>query len=291
MVAPVVAAALIGGGSSLLGGFLSGRSADKNLQRQFDFQDKWNEKQYGLDVEGLDLSKQSFEWQKSYVQNRVKDARDAGIHPLYALGAPGAGASFSAGGYGGAPTGAGGSGGLGRGIQAAGAAAATYLKDKGGAAFRALQARLVESQIGSYDASATRDIAEAQFAASKAARVGQAVNSSGVGRTFPYGENVTRGLDIQPDINAPGDVTIVLDDGTKLRGWNTDVMGEGADYMNAGLRAGKDLADQVQRVYGRKPPSKWRSAAAAEKRAKDIRKTKKRKADVRRRLRRLNPNY
>lgn len=66
MVAPVVAGALIGAGSSLLGGLLSNRAnrrtvaANAQAQREF--------------------AQQGVRW-------KVEDARAAGIHPLYALGA------------------------------------------------------------------------------------------------------------------------------------------------------------------------------------------------------------
>lgn len=66
-------AALISGGSSLLGGFLQSRS-DKKTQAL-------NLEQQRLDRQfQLDFAQQGIRW-------RVEDAKQAGIHPLYAMGA------------------------------------------------------------------------------------------------------------------------------------------------------------------------------------------------------------
>lgn len=72
MVAPAIIGSAIGAGASLLGGALGMDSERKsrNMQREF--------------------AKNAIQW-------RVADAKKAGIHPLYAMGAPGIGGSFSSG--------------------------------------------------------------------------------------------------------------------------------------------------------------------------------------------------
>lgn len=66
MVAPVVAGAMIGAGASLLGGALGGRSARRQQRREAAAQKEFA--QHGI------------QW-------RVEDAKAAGVHPLFALGA------------------------------------------------------------------------------------------------------------------------------------------------------------------------------------------------------------
>lgn len=67
---PIIGGALIGAGSSLLGGFLN---------KKFD--------------NSAEIAKQNYEQQKEFAQNsiqwRVNDARQAGLHPLAALGTQG----------------------------------------------------------------------------------------------------------------------------------------------------------------------------------------------------------
>lgn len=66
MVAPVVAAALVGAGASLAGGAMSGRAARSQYERQA--------------AADREFAQHGIRW-------KVADARAAGIHPLYALGA------------------------------------------------------------------------------------------------------------------------------------------------------------------------------------------------------------
>lgn len=65
--------ALIGAGSSLLGGWLNSQSADKA-----------NAANLAMAERNIDLQKQ---FAKSGIRWKVEDAKHAGIHPLYALGA------------------------------------------------------------------------------------------------------------------------------------------------------------------------------------------------------------
>lgn len=63
---PIVTGAMIGAGANLLGGVLSGSSSRRNVQRQIGFQ--------------REMAQHGVEW-------RVADAKRAGVHPVYALGA------------------------------------------------------------------------------------------------------------------------------------------------------------------------------------------------------------
>lgn len=62
---PIIGGALIAGGSSLLGGFLGQEAADRRADEAYERQ---------LALEG------------TQIQRRVKDAKEAGIHPLFAMG-------------------------------------------------------------------------------------------------------------------------------------------------------------------------------------------------------------
>ncbi|AXL15107.1 DNA pilot protein [Microviridae sp.] len=65
MVAPLVAAALIGGGATIIGGAMSNRSARKQAAQQASLQ--------------REFAQNSIQW-------KTADAKAAGVHPLYALG-------------------------------------------------------------------------------------------------------------------------------------------------------------------------------------------------------------
>lgn len=128
-IPPAVGAALVTGGASLIGGLL-GKSQDKS--------NFWNQA-------SLDESRRQFKViQQETIQNRVRDAKKAGLHPLFALGGqassgtpfiPGQSPSGSA---------------LGEGIKQAGAAAGRAI---GGGALQAAQIKLLEAQAYSSTAS------------------------------------------------------------------------------------------------------------------------------------------
>jgi len=125
LAAATLGAAGIGAGASLLGGKQSNDASKKMLRMQM------NES----------------------IQRRVKDARKAGVHPLFALGAS----------VGASPT-----SGMGdSGITAAGDAIASGLKGYSRAKASERQTRIndavAKAQVGSANASAARDIAEAQL--------------------------------------------------------------------------------------------------------------------------------
>lgn len=136
---------LAAGVGSLMGGFGGSKAAKKSTKeakRQFNIQ--MNES----------------------IQRRVADAREAGIHPLFALGASvGASPTMFAGG-----SSAG--GGLGEGIAEAGRAVERYASGKTAAA-------LASAQIRSAEAQAVRDEADAQLSLSRAKKLEQDMVSRG----------------------------------------------------------------------------------------------------------------
>lgn len=74
---------LIGGGASIVGGLIGARSAEADRQ-QTDF---WNQQSQEQNrKQFVDLQRRSIQW-------RVKDAKKAGLHPLFALGGTASGAS------------------------------------------------------------------------------------------------------------------------------------------------------------------------------------------------------
>jgi len=70
---PLLGSALISGASNILGGLFGQSAADKNRQAQ---------------VQQAELNRQTqIDFAKKAIQWKVEDAKSAGIHPLYALGA------------------------------------------------------------------------------------------------------------------------------------------------------------------------------------------------------------
>lgn len=147
---PLIGSALIGAGSSLLGGLFGKKSADKAA--------KLNAAQ---NERAFQFADDQF---RTSIQTRVKDAKAAGIHPLYAIGAPGSSVGFST-----TPAESGSA--LGEGLSRAGQAAASAIA---GRRMATLNERLVESQIHAQNAAAEHDQA---LAASVRKRTEQAVNS------------------------------------------------------------------------------------------------------------------
>lgn len=143
--------AFIAPAANLIGGFMD-RAESRRAQSK---QDDWNWR-------SLQFARDQFE---RNIQTRVKDARAAGIHPLFALGAAGAGGSFSAG-----VMPASGSA-LGEGIARAGEAI-SHARTKN--PLQAMQSRLLAAQTKQAEAAASRDLAEAQALASTTKRREQA---------------------------------------------------------------------------------------------------------------------
>lgn len=150
------AATGLGSLGSAIGGLFGAKKSNKDARRMFQQQ--------------MDES----------IQRRVADAKKAGIHPLFALGASvGASPTLMAG------QSTSGSA-LGEGIAEAGRTLTRYASAK---ADRTAQAAMQAASIRSANASATRDEAEAMLAASQAKKLQQELTSRGHDgfRTFPAG--------------------------------------------------------------------------------------------------------
>lgn len=206
---------LAAGVGSLMGGFGGSKAAKKSTKeakRQFNIQ--MNES----------------------IQRRVADAREAGIHPLFALGASvGASPTMFAGG-----SSAG--GGLGEGIAEAGRAVERYASGKTAAA-------LASAQIRSAEAQAVRDEADAQLSLSRAKKLEQDMVSRGHDGARPEpkiaaaaGQEVAYGPAeyVPPQIptskkagvragTVPGTIDVMLPDGRTVSLYDPDL---GMDEIN-----------------------------------------------------------
>lgn len=182
----------ISAGASVLGGLLNRSSSsaarrDSNVwnyrswqqaERAFQASEHWNQ-------EGLELARDQFE---RGLQTRVADAKAAGLHPLYALGAAGGGGGGSFTGGGAGVFGGGGSGydhgsgsGIGTAIEGIGDAVGRYYSDRY-AREEAERDPLRRAQIRAQNASAARDEAAAKEADSRRKLAEQAANATGRGR-------------------------------------------------------------------------------------------------------------
>lgn len=140
-----IGAALVGGGASILGGLIGAEESEDN--RHF-------AEETGRRNEALQR-----EFARNGIQWRVADAKDAGLHPLFALG--GAGATYTPS----AQT-IGTDNHLGRGIAEAGQNVSRAMLASQTADQRALHA----AQLAALEAQAQRDLAHSQYYLSLAAR-------------------------------------------------------------------------------------------------------------------------
>ncbi len=179
MVAPAIAAAGISAGASLLGGFLGGGGGiSKTMTGYYREEDRKRE--------------------DTRIQRTVADAKAAGIHPLFAMGAvPSSGAAGFIPGQ--SPSGSA----LGAGISRAGAEIARGMGRKG-------QGLLLASQIKSNEASATRDMAQAAATDSARKRAEQEALSirnvqdiGGGAQLFPIGTKSGPPLNRRPLVSLP----------------------------------------------------------------------------------------
>lgn len=158
-----------------LGAIISGIGAGLGFlsdERSRDDTERWNERAYGLSRE------QWREAQDKTIQNRVRDAKAAGVHPLYALGMPGASASAFIPGQ--APSGSH----LAEGVQRVGehiSAARENRRARRSSSRIAsrsarVQEKVADAQIIAERARARRDLAEAQLLDSQRSRIVQEAN-------------------------------------------------------------------------------------------------------------------
>ena len=145
------ALSLIGPALGLAGSLFGSKSASKSAEKSQQRSDYWNQV-------GLDFAREQYE---EGIQTRVKDAKAAGLHPLFALGGGAGGSSgvsFMSGQH---PTGSGIGSGLARAGQAISAGVSGHLSRKQRAAEQAVRAPLLAAQVRSANASAARDEAAA----------------------------------------------------------------------------------------------------------------------------------
>ena len=162
-------------------GAVLGNRADKKAQSK---QDDWNWRAYGL-------AKDQFrEVQDKTIQNRVADAKAAGIHPLYGLGLPGASSADFIPGQ--VPTG----NALAQGLSRAADAAVSYVGNRHSRKLArqrvSNETRITNAEINQANAQATRDLAEAQLMRSRAMR--ETLNAN---RT----QDTVKTKDIVPDVH------------------------------------------------------------------------------------------
>ncbi len=179
MVAPAIGAALVSGAASLAGGFLSrGGGISKTMTGYYREEDRKRE--------------------DTRIQRTVADAKAAGIHPLFAMGAVPAtgGGSFMPGQ---SPSGSA----LGEGISRAGAQIARGMGRKG-------QDLLLASQIKSNEASAARDMASAaatdsarKRAEAEALSIRNVEDIGGGAQLFPIGTRSGPPLNRRPLVSLP----------------------------------------------------------------------------------------
>ena len=171
-----------------IGSFLGGKSRDKAAaeqnQQSYAFQDKWN-------TEQLDFAKKQHYWNqrvaKQSIRWRVRDAKNAGLHPLYALGASSGSPSNVSFIPGQAPTGNAVGSGMANAMENIAGAAGDYIGSQVGRKKvdkaqevndRIYQRRYRDAQLRSMEAQAAHDEISAAKAASDVKRAEQSANVS-----------------------------------------------------------------------------------------------------------------
>jgi len=140
---------------NLLGGLMGDSAAKKQAKQQQAF------------------AREQFEWQKNRITNTVADAKNAGIHPLFALGSSANISPVSMSGGGGSALGEG----VSRAGELLGAASAQGKKPSGDP----MEQQLVEARIAREKAGAASDLASANYynsMAAKTEREGRAISTA-----------------------------------------------------------------------------------------------------------------
>lgn len=228
---------LFSAGASLLGGMF-----DRGERRDaVSSTERWNQRGEAWAREQYDRAQAE---RARFLQDRVADARKAGLHPLFALGAGGpnvGSTSFVAGQH---PSGSG----LGSGIAEAGRAMASATGP--GKRMAAKHEALLDAQIR--EANARADWTSEQARASALKRSEQAVMTSGVAPEFPITKKALapvplakRPWESTKRLSIPEKIRIEQDDGRHVPGLNPD--------------AGLDEVGQVYYIYqkARQAVSDW----------------------------------
>lgn len=206
-------ATALGAGLDFVGGLLGKGGSNKEAARQADRAWKHARDQF-----------------EQGIQYRVKDARKAGIHPLFALGGAGAATSGYTGSAAFTQTGSA----AGDAMRAAGRGLTEYARVKGQQSLLKDQSSLIAAQIRATDAAAAKDNASAMAIASEAKRAEQRaltartypLPSSGDFLRTPLAGGGSRKRQVDPDVDAPLWWTAVGQDGQQFHVPNVDVVGE-----------------------------------------------------------------
>lgn len=237
--------ALLGAGASLLGSVFGNNAAeDERNERQI-----WNNRSWDFAKEQyytgkwyadrqradqLRLIEQARQDNLNFIQSRVRDAKMAGIHPLYALGAPASGGmSMSGGGL--SPVGLDldmspiGGGGMGEGLARAGQVAAEHLS-------RRVPKALTNAQLRGAQSEADVNEAQALYYRSMAAKAlaDAQATQAGTSPLPPGGEIVRTPMEphalvksrIDPNIDTPATAKLRLPSGKRIRGANPEAFEE-----------------------------------------------------------------
>ena len=217
MVAPIVQAAAVTSGADLLKSVFGGRSSSMPYQREQAKQRSMWRKQFAFAQDQY----------RNQIQTRVADAKKAGIHPLYALGAS---SNISAPVFipGQAPSGdqrQSGQGVLGSLAEGAGNIAGAYFRSK--VKVDPLQQRLAQANVRQAEAQA--DLAELQVRQSLGKTMAQESNVIRPAETFGIGEThrgtplSVRKIINQPLTSAPLKAEYIGDDGYRYRTFSKDL--------------------------------------------------------------------
>lgn len=248
----------LGGIAGPIIGGLFNRSAQR---RDISNQNFWNERQEAFQNR---WNAAGLAWQKEQyhhgIRARVEDARRAGIHPLYALGSPGVGASpWSASGFNPVPGQSASGSHLGAGIASAAQNLAAWVGERDA---REFNKPLRDAQVQRERAAARRENAEADEIRSRAKRAEQRANEtrgprSGDGAAvYPLSSGVgpalkMRALRAEPRTSWPAESEIIWNDGTRDAVVNPEIAEELSQLQILGRGTKRMFDRQVLKYAGK----------------------------------------